>query len=65
MSQWNECLKKNPEISREYEVKADGVYKRVKTAYYDVMSGSWIFDDGIWLPVDIRMYVTHWRDALN
>lgn len=59
---WIEYKTKKPEKSSFYKVKAIGAYKNIKKVYYDSHADSWIYDDGTWLPVDIRLHITHWAD---
>ena len=54
---------KKPTVSSYYKVKATGIYSNVKSAYYDIHTGAWIYDDGTWLPVDVRLYITHWMEV--
>lgn len=57
---WISCNIKKPEESMVYKVKSIGIYKDVDRAFYNKLTDTWIYDDGIWLPADISLYVTHW-----
>jgi hypothetical protein len=59
---WIALEDKKPNVSAFYKVKATGMYKKVKSAYYDVRNDAWVHDDGSWLPVDVRLYISHWQD---
>ena len=61
MKEWISYKESKPSVSGFYEVKTTEVWKNVKEAYYSVHADAWVHDDGVWLPVDIRASVTHWR----
>ena len=59
---WIDNKLRRPDSDGLYKVKVSGCFSKVRQAYYEVITSSWIHDDGSWLPVDIGLYVTHWKD---
>lgn len=59
---WIACYCKQPTESAIYKVRTVGAYGHVKKAYYDKFTESWVYDDGVWLPVDISPYVLYWKE---
>lgn len=59
---WIENKTRKPDKDGLYKVKVDGWLSKVRQAYYEVITDSWIHDDGSWLPVDISQYVLYWKN---
>jgi len=59
---WVSIKLRKPKKSGHYNVRVNGVYKYIDSAYYDKHTDAWIYDDGDYLPFDIRASITHWKD---
>jgi len=60
---WIACYDRQPTESSIYKIRTVGIYGHVRKAYYNTFDGTWIYDDGVWLPADITPYVLFWKET--